>query len=316
MSTQILRRLLTLLPVLVVVGTVVFLLGHLIPGDPAGVMAGDHATAKQIERIRKAMGLDRPLPVQFWEWVRRVLRGDLGTSFFLKQPVGEAMIQRLEPTGLLTLSALLVSLIIGLPAGIVAAVRRNSMADRLTMLVSLAGICIPTFWLAIMLVLVFAATLRLLPAVGYIPLDEGPLRTLRSLLMPAFALGVSHGAFLTRVVRSSVLDVLHEDYVQTARAKGLSERQVLMRHVLPNVLVPILTVIGNSMGGLMSGAVTTEIVFNMPGVGRLMINSIARRDYPVIQGVVLCGAVIYVVVNLAVDIAYTIVDPRIREATR
>jgi len=316
MSKYIARRMLSLLPVLIVVAVVVFLLGHLIPGDPAAVMAGEHATAEQIEHIRRAMGLDRALPVQFWEWARCVMCGDLGTSFFLKQPVGEALIQRMEPTGLLTIFSLAVSLTIGLPAGVVAAFRRNSITDRLTLLLSLVGICVPTFWLAIMLVLLFSVTLHVLPAVGYVPLDESPLGTLRSLLIPAFSLGLVQSAFLIRVVRSSVLDVLHEDYVRTARAKGLRENLVLVRHVFPNALVPVLTTIGNSVGGLLSGAVTTEIIFNMPGVGRLMINSVARRDYPVIQGVVLTSAAIYVLVNLAVDIAYLVVDPRIREEGR
>jgi peptide/nickel transport system permease protein len=312
MMTQIIRRLLTLLPVLAVVGITVFLLGRLIPGDPAAVMAGEFATPEQVERIRRAMGLDKPLPVQFVTWVQHLLQGDLGTSFYLKQPVAEALRKRLVATGLLTIAALLVSIVIGIPSGVAAAVYRSSWIDRLTMLFSLFGVCVPTFWLAILLVMLFAVNLGMLPATGYVSPEEGVMRTFRTLLLPALALGVSRAAFLTRLVRTAMLDVLYEDYVRTARSKGLRERLVLARHVFPNILVPTITAIGNSVGGLLSGAVTTEIIFNIPGIGRLMIHSVARRDYPVIQGVVLTAAVIYVLVNLAVDIAYPLVDPRMR----
>jgi peptide/nickel transport system permease protein len=296
-----------------VAGTVVFALGHLMPGDPAGIMAGEFATPEQIEQMRRQMGLERPLPVQFADWVGHLAHGDLGTSIFMKQPVGLVIRKRLEPTGLLTLFSLVISILIGLPAGVVAALRRNSIVDRFTMVVALAGVCIPSFWLAILLIMLFAVKLDLLPAVGYIPLRENPLASVRSLLLPAFSLGLTHSAFLARMTRSSVLEVMHDDHVRTARAKGLHERLVLARHVLPLVLVPVLTIIGNSVGGLLSGAVTTEILFNIPGVGRLMIQSVARRDYPVIQGVVLLSAVLYLLVNLTVDILYVVVDPRIRE---
>jgi len=316
MTAHISRRLFTLLPVLAVVGILIFILGHSMPGDPAAVMAGEYATPEQVERLHQQMGLDRPLLVQFWEWAGRVLQGDLGTSFFLKMPVSEAMLGRLEPTGLLTLGSLLVAILIGVPSGFIAAVRRNSLVDRMLMGLSLLGICIPSFWLGILLVLVFSVTLRLFPAVSYVPLREGPLSTLRSLLMPSFALGLAHAAFLARMTRSSVLEILGEDYVRTARAKGLREAAVSLRHVLPNVLVPVMTIVGNSVGSLMAGAITTEQVFNLPGVGRLMISSVSRRDYPVIQGVVLGSVLIYVLVNLSVDIAYGIVDPRIRQRSR
>jgi peptide/nickel transport system permease protein len=313
--TQIARRLLGLVPILIVTGTVVFALGHLMPGDPAAVMAGEYATSEQVEQMRRQMGLDRPLLVQFSDWVGRVARGDLGSSIFMKQPVGLAIRQRLEPTGLLTLFSLLIAVLIGLPAGVVAALRRNSIVDRSTMVVALAGVCIPSFWLAILLILLFSVKLDLLPAVGYIPLGEDPLASLRSLLLPAFSLGLAHSAFLARMTRSSVLDILYNDHVRTARAKGLRERVVLTRHIFPLVLIPVLTIIGNSVGVLLGGAVTTEMVFNIPGVGRLMIQSIARRDYPVIQGVVLLSAVLYLLVNLTVDILYVVVDPRIREGS-
>jgi peptide/nickel transport system permease protein len=316
MVNQIARRLLTLIPVLVVVGITTFVLGHLTPGDPAAVMAGDSATPEQVERIRHALGLDLPLPVQLTTWAGRVVQGNLGDSIFMKEPVGQAILQRVEPTGLLTLLSLFFAILIGVPAGIIAAVRRNSWIDRLAMGISLAGVCIPSFWLGILLILLFAVFLHLLPAAGYVSLSEDPAACLRYLLMPAFSLGLAHAAFLARITRSSMLEVLHEDYVRTARSKGLGKTAVLIRHAFPNVLVPVLTVIGNSTAALLSGAVTTEVVFTLPGIGRMMIQSIARRDYPVIQGVVLCVAVVYVLVNLAVDIAYVFVDPRIRQGER
>ena len=306
----------TLVPVLAVVGVVVFVLIHVAPGDPAAVMAGNEATTERIEQLRREMGLDRPLQEQFWSWATRAVRGDLGRSFFLNQPVLESLVQRMEPTGLLTLYSLIFSIIIGLPAGIIAAMRRNSWIDRMTMVVALGGVCIPSFWLGILMILLFAVWLRWLPAAGYVPFTEDPLENFRYLVMPAFSLGLQSAALLARVVRSSMLEVLREDYVRTARAKGLHERIVLVRHALPNAMIPALTVIGNSMGTLLGGAVVTEAVFNTPGVGRLVVQSVLRRDFPVIQGAVLAIAAVYVLVNLAVDIAYVIVDPRIREGSR
>ncbi|HEX9017531.1 MAG TPA: ABC transporter permease [Chloroflexota bacterium] len=316
MGTQILRRLLTLVPVLAVVGVVVFVLAHVAPGDPAAVMAGNEATPERVAQLRHDMGLDRPVWEQFVSWVAGVAHGDLGNSFFLNQPVTLSLAQRMEPTGLLTLYALLFSIIIGLPAGIVAALKRNSWIDRLTMVTALGGVCIPSFWLGILLILSFAVWLRLLPAAGYVPFAQDPLENFRYLLMPSFSLGLQSAALLARVVRSSMLDVLQEDYVRTARAKGLRDRIVLIRHALPNATIPALTVVGNSLGTLLGGAVVTEQVFNTPGVGRLVVVSVLRRDFPVIQGAVLAIAVVYVLVNLLVDIAYTYVDPRIRESNR
>lgn len=312
-GTQILRRLLTLVPVLAVVGVVVFVLVHVTPGDPAAVMAGNEATPERVAQLRLGMGLDRPAWEQFVTWVTSVARGDLGQSYFLDQPVSESLVQRMEPTGLLTLYALLFSIAIGLPAGIIAALRRNSWIDRVTMVASLGGVSIPTFWLGILLILAFAVWLRVLPAAGYVSFTKDPLENFRYLLMPAFSLGLQSAAFLARVVRSSMLDVLQEDYVRTAKAKGLRDRIVLVRHALPNAMIPTLTVIGNSMGTLLGGAIVTEQVFNLPGIGRLIVESVLRRDFPVIQGAVLAIAAVYVLVNLVVDMAYVIVDPRIRE---
>lgn len=315
MGKQIIRRLIALVPVLAVVGVLVFLLVHVAPGDPAAVMAGNEATPERIAQLRQEMGLDRPVWEQFVSWVSAVLRGDLGESLFLNQSVSESLVQRMEPTGLLTLYALLFSIAIGLPAGIVAALKRNSWIDRLTMMTALGGVCIPSFWLGILLILSFAVWLRVLPAAGYVSFMQDPLENFRYLLMPAFSLGLQSAALLARVVRSSMLEVLQEDYVRTAKAKGLRERVVLVRHALPNAMIPALTVIGNSMGTLLGGAVVTEQVFNTPGIGRLIVVSVMRRDFPVIQGAVLAIAVVYVLVNLAVDIAYAFADPRIREST-
>ena len=315
MGKQIVRRLIALVPVLAVVGVLVFLLVHVAPGDPAAVMAGNEATPERIAQLRQDMGLDRPVWEQFVSWVSAVLRGDLGESLFLNQSVSESLVQRMEPTGLLTLYALLFSIAIGLPAGIVAALKRNSWIDRLTMVTALGGVCIPSFWLGILLILSFAVWLRVLPAAGYVSFMQDPLENFRYLLMPAFSLGLQSAALLARVVRSSMLEVLQEDYVRTAKAKGLRDRVVLVRHALPNAMIPALTVIGNSMGTLLGGAVVTEQVFNTPGIGRLIVVSVMRRDFPVIQGAVLAIAVVYVLVNLAVDIAYAFADPRIREST-
>ena len=316
MSTQIIRRLLTLVPVLAVVAVVVFVLIHVAPGDPAAVMAGSDANTERIEQLRHQMGLDRPLLEQFWTWVTRALQGDLGDSYFLVQPVSLSLAQRIEPTGLLTLYALILSIVIGLPAGIIAALRRNSWVDRVMMVTALGGVCIPSFWFGILMILVFAVWLRWLPAAGYVSFMEDPLGNFRYLLMPAFSLGLQSAALLARVVRSSMLEVLREDYVRTARAKGLRERLVVVRHALPNTLIPALTIIGNSMGTLLGGAVVTEVVFNTPGVGRLVVQSVLRRDFPVIQGAILAIAAVYVLVNLVVDIAYVIADPRIRQSSR
>lgn len=313
MSTQILRRLLALVPVLVVVGVVVFVLVHVAPGDPAAVMAGNEATPERVAQLRHDMGLDLPLWEQFSRWVTAVARGDLGRSYFLDQPVSESLAQRMEPTGLLTLYALVFSVLVGVPAGVVAALRRNSWVDRLTMVISLGGVSVPAFWLGILLILAFAVRLRVLPAAGYVSFAEDPLGNFRYLLMPSFSLGLQSAALLARVVRSSMLDVLQEDYVRTARAKGLRESVVMVRHALPNVMIPTLTVIGNSAGGLLGGAIVTEQVFNLPGVGRLVVESVLRRDFPVIQGAVLAIAGVYVLVNLIVDVAYVVVDPRVRE---
>ncbi len=312
MTTYILRRLVLLIPVILIVGLVVFTLVHLTPGDPAGVILGDQATPEQVEQLREQLGLNDPLPVQFINWFGGVLRLDFGDSIFLGMPVTEALLDRVAPTGLLTLYALIVQLLIGVPLGVLAALKAGSILDRLLTGLAISGAAIPTFFLGILLILIFAVRLKWLPSVGYVsPLDD-PWGHIQRMLMPAFALGFSSAGLLARLIRSSMLDVLNEDYVRTAMAKGLSHRHVVIRHALRNALVPAITIVGTSLAALLGGAVVTEIVFTIPGMGRLVVQSISRRDYPIIQGAVMAIAVSYVLVNLLVDILYVYADPRVR----
>jgi peptide/nickel transport system permease protein len=312
MTAYILRRLVMLVPVLLVVGVVVFALVHLTPGDPAAVILGDRATPEDIARLRDQLGLNDPLPVQFVRWFGNALRLDFGESIFLGEPVSQALLDRIEPTALLTLYALIFQVLIGVPAGVLAAVRHNSIVDRAVSVVAISGSAIPTFFLGILLILIFAVRLRWLPSGGYVPLREDAVAHFKGMLLPAFALGFSAAGLLARMVRSSMLDVMREDYVRTAFAKGLPEQLVVVRHALRNALIPALTVIGISVGALLGGAVVTETVFTIPGMGRLVVQSIARRDYPVIQGAVIAIAMTYVLVNLVVDLLYVYADPRVR----
>jgi peptide/nickel transport system permease protein len=312
MTAYILRRLVMLVPVLIVVGVVVFGLVHLTPGDPAAVILGDRATPEDIARLREQLGLNDPLPVQFVHWFSNVLRLDFGESIFLGEPVTQALLNRVQPTVLLTLYAFSIQVLIGVPAGVLAAVRHNSPLDRALTVMAISGSAIPTFFLGILLILIFAVRLRWLPSGGYVPFGEDPAAHFKGMLLPAFALGFSAAGLLARLVRSSMLDVLREDYVRTAFAKGLPEQLVIVRHALRNALIPALTVIGISIGALLGGAVVTETVFTIPGMGRLVVQSIARRDYPVIQGAIIAIAMTYVLVNLVVDVLYVYIDPRVR----
>ncbi len=301
-----------LVPVLIVVGVVVFGLVHLTPGDPAAVILGDRATPEDIARLRTQLGLNDPLPVQFVRWFGNMLRLDFGESIFLGEPVTQALLNRVQPTVLLTLYALTIQVLIGIPAGVLAAVRYNSPLDRVMTVVAISGSATPTFFLGILLILIFAVRLRWLPSGGYVPFGEDPAAHFKAMLLPAFALGFSAAGLLARMVRSSMLDVLREDYVRTAFAKGLPEQLVIVRHALRNALIPALTVLGISIGALLGGAVVTETVFTIPGMGRLVVQSIARRDYPVIQGAIVAIALTYVLVNLIVDVLYVYIDPRVR----
>jgi peptide/nickel transport system permease protein len=311
-TAYLLRRILAVIPVMAVVVTVVFLLIHLIPGDPASALLGPDATTAQIEATRRQLGLDRPVWEQLLKFYGRVLQGDLGHSYFLNRPVTEALWERAEPTLLLTLSALLVAVAIGVPSGIVAGAYPGSAWDRTLMLGALLGVCIPGFWLSLNFIYLFAVRLGWLPAAGYASLFVDPGAALRYMVLPAVSLGFNQSALIARIARSCMLEVLQQDYIRTARAKGLRERAVIYGHAFRNALVPVVTVIGITMAILIGGAVVTEIVFNIPGLGRLVISAILRRDYPVVQGVVLVTAATYVLINLAVDMIYAFIDPRIR----
>ncbi len=300
------------MPVMTVVVTIVFLLIHLIPGDPVSVMLGPDATSAQIEGTRRALGLDRPLHEQLLKFYARVLRGDLGQSYFLDRPVTTALKERAEPTLVLTLSALIVAVVIGVPSGILAGAYRGSLWDRTLMTGALMGVCIPGFWLSLNFIYLFAVRLGWLPAAGYASVFVDPMSALRHMVLPAVSLGFNQSALIARIARSCMLEVMQQDYIRTARAKGLSQRVVVYVHAFRNALVPVTTVIGITMAILIGGAVVTEIVFNIPGLGRLIISAILRRDYPVVQGVVLVTAASYVLINLAVDVVYAFIDPRIR----
>jgi len=306
------RRLVAVLPVMVVVATVVFLLIHLIPGDPVSVMLGPDATPTQIEATRQALGLNRPLWEQLIGFYGRVLTCDLGQSYFLDRPVSRALWERAEPTLVLMLCALMVAVAIGVPSGTIAAAHRGSAWDRGLMTVSLLGVCIPGFWLSLNFIYFFAVRLGWLPAAGYVSIFSDPAAALRYMVLPAFSLGFSQSALIARISRSCMLEVLQQDYIRTARAKGLSQGVVTWVHAFRNALVPVVTVIGITTAVLIGGAVVTEIVFNIPGLGRLIISAILRRDYPVVQGVVLVTAATYVLINLGVDLLYALIDPRIR----
>ncbi len=305
-------RLLALIPVLLVVAVVIFLLTRLTPGDPARVLAGEDATPEQVQMIRRDMGLEGPLPAQFALWVSRAVRGDLGRSLFNRLPVGRIIGQHVGPTLMLSAMAVTVSLCIGLPLGVISGVYRNSWWDQAGLALAMLGAAVPTFWLGLSLIVVFAVNLGWLPSSGFRSLTEGLWRSLAYLALPSLTLGVPSSALIIRFVRSSILDVIATDYVRTARAKGLGERLVIFRHALRNALVPILTVVGLTFAALMGGAVVTETVFAIPGMGQLVVSSVLRRDYPVIQGVTLVVATSYVLINLIVDLLYFLVDPRVK----
>jgi peptide/nickel transport system permease protein len=310
----VIRRALAAIPVMLIVSAAVFTLLYLTPGDPAYVILGPDARPDQVEELRERLGLNEPWYVQLAKWYGRLAQGDLGTSLFLNQPVARAIVERAEPTIMLTTLALLVALAIGLPAGVISALRRGRVADTLVMLIAIVGVSMPTFWLGLNLIYLFGVSAKVLPVAGYQPLSAGLWENLRYLIMPAITLGLAQGALLARMTRSMMLETLNEDYVRTARAKGLAERGVVLRHALRNAFIPLITVIGLSFAVLMSGAVITEQVFNIPGVGRLLIQAISRRDYPVVQGVVLIVAGMYVLINLFVDIIYGYLDPRLRQS--
>jgi len=312
MLSHIARRLLAALPVMGFVALFVFGLLYLAPGDPAAIMAGDQATAADIARIRIALKLDDPFPIRFGNWVWSLLRGDLGLSLFTNQPVATMIAQRLEPTYLLMLMTLVISVTLALPIGVIAAWKHNTASDRMVMVFAVLSFSLPSFVVGYLLAFVFGLQLRWLPVQGYVPMSNGLWPAVRSLLLPALALGSVYIGLLARITRATMLEVLAQDYVRTARAKGAEERKVLFKHALKNCSVPIITTIGSGVALLIGGAIVTETVFAIPGLGRLTVDAILRRDYPVIQGVILLFSFMYVLVNLLVDMLYTVFDPRIR----
>lgn len=306
-----LRRLLATLPVMAVVAVVVFLLIHLSPGDPAALIAGDLATADDIARLRGALGLDQPLWRQFLLWAGRLAGGDLGTSIFTQVPVTTLLAQRLEPTVSIAALTMLLTLLVAVPLGTLAAYRAGSWVDRLVMLFAVLAFSLPVFLVGYLLVYAFAIRLPWFPVQGYVPLAEGAGAWLRSLVLPCVNLALVYIALVTRMTRATVLEVLHEDYIRTARAKGLGVLPVL-GHALRNAAVPIATTVGIGIALLIGGVVVTETVFAIPGIGRLVVDSVQRHDYPVIQSVLLLSAGVYVLINLLIDLSYRLFDPRIR----
>jgi len=310
--TFIARRLFATIPVIGMVAIFVFLMLRLTPGDPAAVIAGDYANNQQIDEIREKLGLNRPLVEQFFIWSGRAIQGDFGESFFFKRTVAELIQQRLEPTVALACVTLFLSIIVAVPLGVVAAYRHGTWIDRLTMGFSVMGFSVPVFVIGYLLIYIFAVKLGWLPVQGYTRISEGFLPFIERLILPAVTLSVIYIALIARITRASVLEVLGEDYIRTARAKGLEERKVLIRHALRNAAVPIVTVIGIGIALLIGGVVVTESVYAIPGLGRLTVDAVLGRDYPTIQAVILMFSFVYVMINLVIDIAYTLFDPRIR----
>ena len=312
MTAYIIRRLLATIPVMVVVAIFVFLLLHLTPGDPAAVIAGDDATPEAVDGIRTKLGLDQPIHVQFGIYAANLLRGDLGTSIFSNLPVLTLVKQRLEPTLVLAASTLVMAVLLAIPMGVLAAWKARTFIDRLVMGFSVLGFAVPGFLVGYLLIYVFAIELKWLPVQGYRPLSQGIDQTARSIILPALALSMAYMALIARMTRASMLDVLSQDYIRTAKAKGVATLIVLLRHELKNAAVPIVTVIGIGLTLLISGVVITETVFNIPGLGRLTVDAILKRDYPIIQGLIILFAGAKVLVNLLIDISYVFFDPRIR----
>ncbi|CAM5218690.1 peptide ABC transporter [Bosea thiooxidans] len=312
MISYVLRRVAATVPVLGFVGLFVFFLLRLTPGDPAILIAGDQATTAQIASIRTQLGLDLPLTDQLLAWAGQLAQGNLGRSVFSDMEVTRLIGMRIEPTAMLALVAILLALAIALPLGTLSALKAGSRVDRAVMAFAMVGFSSPVFVVAFLLVYVFALTLGWFPTQGYVPLAEGLLPCLNSLVLPGLALAMLYAALLARVTRASLLEVLSEDYVRTAHAKGVRPRRVVLRHALKNAAIPVVTVVGVGIAALLGGVVVTETVFNIPGLGRLTTDAILRRDYPVVQGLILVFSLVYVTVNLLVDLSYVLFDPRIR----
>lgn len=312
MTGYILRRLAATIPVMLVVAVFVFLMLRLTPADPAAIIAGDNATAADVANIREKLGLDQPIYTQFFIWMGKILQGDFGESFFFKKSVAELILGRVEPTLALSLFTIVLATLIAVPLGVLAAYRHGTWIDRIVMGFSVMGFSVPVFVIGYALIYVFAIELNWFPVQGYQPIRDGLGGFLQRLVLPAITLSVIYVALISRITRTSVLEVLSEDYIRTARAKGQIESKVLFRHALGNAAVPIVTVIGLGVALLIGGVVVTESVFTIPGLGRLTVDAVLARDYPTIQAVVLLFSLVYVLINLAVDLTYTLLDPRIR----
>ncbi|CAM5762271.1 ABC transporter permease [Bosea minatitlanensis] len=306
------RRLGSLLIVMFLVATMVFFLTRLAPGDPAAIMLGDQATPADVERLRAVYGLDKPVLVQYVLWLKEVVQGNLGQSIFLQRPVTTALAERVEPTFFLTLFSIVIATLIGVPAGIASAVWRGRAVDQVVSALAMLAANIPSFWLGLIFIQFFAVRLGLFPVAGYGDPGASLAERLAHLVLPAAVLGIVNSALITRFTRASMLDVLGDDYVRTARSKGVPETGIVLRHAFRNALVPIVTVIGLTIALLVGGAIVTETVFGLPGIGNLVVSAVLRRDYPVIQGALIAVAALYVLINLAVDLIYTLVDPRVR----
>ncbi len=312
MLAYFLRRVLATIPVVLMVALFVFSLLYIAPGDPAAIIAGDQATPDDVDRIRAGLGLDRPFLIRFFDWLWGVVRGDLGVSIFTNLPVSHMIRQRIEPTVSLMILTLILSLSTAIPMGVIAAWKHGTLIDRAVMMLAVFGFSTPVFVVGYLLAYIFALQLDWLPVQGFTSISQGLVPFLRNLILPAVALGLIYMALIARITRATMLDVLSQDYVRTAKAKGVAQKGILFVHALKNAAVPIVTIIGIGFAALIGGAVVTESVFAIPGLGRLTVDAILRRDYPVIQGVVLLFSFIYVLVNLAVDLLYTVFDPRIR----
>jgi peptide/nickel transport system permease protein len=311
-TQYVVRRLLAIFPVLFGISILVFLLVHLIPGDVAQILLGTQATDQQLETLRRTFGLNRPLPVQYVDWLSHILRGDFGVSFRTNRPVLPDLVSRFGVTLQLTLTSMLIALVVAIPLGVASASNRGRRSDAVSRVVALLGLSIPNFWLGTLLILFVSLGLHWLPPVGFVSLLDNPWLGLQTLILPAVALGTAVAAFIMRMVRSSLLEVLRQDYIRTAYAKGLRDRGVLYRHALKNAFIPVLTVIGVQIGYLLGGAVIIESIFSLPGMGRFLLDSISNRDYSIVQGGVLFIALIFCLVNLSVDLVYAWLDPRIR----
>ena len=311
MKTYLLRRILSIIPVMLIVATLVFTIQRMTPGNPAEIILGEEALPEDVKELEHRMGLDRPLYVQLGIWYLNLARGDFGTSIYYDKPVTEVVLAHALPTLQLTLMAMMVDILLGITIGVAAAAKHGTKTDNLLMLVASVNLSLPISWLGLVLMLAFSLQLKIFPVSGYVPFLENPLQSVAYMILPAVAIGAGASARLARMTRASLLEILRSDYILAARAKGVGRNSILFKHALKNSLIPILTVIGLSLAANMGGAVISEQIFGIPGMGRLMIFAVFNRDYPVVQGIVLFIAFIYVFINLVIDIVYAMVDPRI-----